>query len=57
MVSNQAGLREPIDGILGLARNKPFYLSKKDNRGPSYMMGLYNAGLVSENIFSFKMSP
>ncbi len=45
--------------MIGLARNKPFYLSsdKGLNRGPSYMMGLVNAGILSTNAFSFYMAP
>jgi len=44
---------------MGLARNKPFYLSSERglNRGPSYMMGMVNAGLISTNAFSFYMAP
>ena len=59
LVTDQEGLKEPVDGIMGLARNKPFYLSSEKglSRGPSYMMGLVNAGLISTNAFSFYMAP
>ena len=59
LITDQVGLREPIDGVLGLARNKPFYLNPdgKVTRGPSYMMALENAGLISQNTFSIKLTP
>ena len=52
-------MREPVDGVLGLARNKPFFLARNEgtNRGPSYMMAMQNANLISENTFSFSMAP
>ncbi len=42
LISKQTNMREPIDGFMGLARNKPFYLRPEEgvNRGPSYMMAL-----------------
>ena len=47
---------------MGLARNKPFYLAAEGEenivqRGPSYMMALENSQLISENTFSFYLSP
>lgn len=30
LIEYQEGMYEPIDGILGMARNKPFYLSPED---------------------------
>ena len=62
MISEQNGLLEPIDGVFGLARNNPFYLGKGDDkdkttRGPSYMMALENANLISQNTFSFALAP
>ena len=52
-------MREPIDGFLGLARNNPFYLRPEDgiNRGPSFIMALENAGLISEETFSIYTAP
>ena len=51
MIADQQGnkLKEPVDGVLGLARNKPFFLDKDGEvkRGPSYMMALENANLIS----------
>ena len=56
LIHAQEGLKEPVDGVLGMARNKAFYLSKEEEktatRGPSYMMAMQNAGLISENTFS-----
>lgn len=42
-----------------MSRNKPFYLSPEDGvtRGPSYMSAMTNAGLISENTFSFSIAP
>lgn len=59
LISEQTNMREPIDGFMGMARNLPFYLSPEAgiNRGPSYMMALANAGLISEETFSFYTAP
>lgn len=59
LIYQQEGLKDPVDGVLGLARNQPFYLNREEgiNRGPSYMMALENANLISQNTFSFSMSP
>ena len=59
MITDQTNIREPIDGFMGLARNEPFFLNSEDgiNRGPSYMMALKNANLISEEIFSFYTAP
>ena len=59
LISEQTNMREPIDGFLGLARNKPFYLKPEDGitRGPSFMMALENAGLISSETFSFSTAP
>ena len=57
-------MQDSIDGFLGLARNHPIAVDLEGDdvigetvRGPSYMMALENAGLVTENSFSFLMSP
>jgi len=59
LVKQESGLKEPMDGIFGLARNHPYYLAKDDGiqRGPSYMLALKNAELISEDTFSFYMAP
>lgn len=51
----QKGISEPVDGILGMSRNKPFFLSPESgNRsGPLYVEALYNARVISQNKFSF----
>ena len=58
LIYEQEGLKDPVDGVLGLARNQPFFLNREQgtNRGPSYMMALENANLISQNTFSFSMS-
>ena len=45
LISDQQGLKSNVDGVLGLSRNKPFFLSQEKgiNRGPSYMLALENA--------------
>lgn len=45
--------------MLGLARNRPFYLGKeqKAKRGPSYMAALKNADVIQQTTFSFAMAP
>ena len=59
LIKEQQGLQDPVDGVLGLARNQPFFLANDQgtNRGPSYMMAMENANLISENTFSFSMAP
>ena len=55
LIESQKGLREPIDGILGLSRNNPSYISPErgNSSGPLYVEALYKAGLIKENKFSF----
>ena len=65
LIEEQEGLREPIDGVLGLARNKPFFVTEETDgqsdfdsdrklaRGPSYIMALKNADLINETTFAF----
>ena len=60
-IYNQTGIKEPIDGILGLARNRWFYQSKsikKDARGvgPLYFDALTTKGHIEEQKFSFYFS-
>ena len=59
LISEQEGLKSNVDGVLGLSRNKPFFqnLELGIKRGPSYMLALENAGLISENTFSFYLAP
>ena len=39
LIESQTGIREPIDGIMGLARNKPFHISPEQGNvtGPLYV--------------------
>ena len=57
--SQNQGLTKPVNGVLGLARDMPHYLSKNDVsvRGPSYLHALRNAELIQEATFSFATSP
>jgi len=54
-IESQVGIREPIDGILGMSRNKPFFLAPEEGNqtGPLYIENLANAGVISTNKFSF----
>ena len=42
LIYEQEGLKDPVDGVLGLARNQPFFLNREQgtSRGPSYMMAM-----------------
>ena len=42
LVSKQEGIMEPADGLLGLARNKPFYKSHSFlfEVGPLYLLAM-----------------
>jgi len=54
-IEDQKGISEPIDGILGMSRDKPFHIapdSDKEN-GPLYVENLAKAGVIPENKFSF----
>ena len=54
-IDEQRGLREPIDGILGMSRNRPFFLAPGEGNqtGPLYIEALYNADVILANKFSF----
>eukprot|EP00354_Favella_ehrenbergii_P001286 CAMPEP_0170472308 /NCGR_PEP_ID=MMETSP0123-20130129/14364_1 /TAXON_ID=182087 /ORGANISM="Favella ehrenbergii, Strain Fehren 1" /LENGTH=362 /DNA_ID=CAMNT_0010740499 /DNA_START=595 /DNA_END=1684 /DNA_ORIENTATION=+ len=58
----EEGLREPINGVLGLSRDKPYYLADESRkaqstRGPSYLHALKNAEIITEATVSFKIAP
>lgn len=55
LINRQKGISEPVDGILGMSRNKPFYLAPEggNKSGPLYVEALYNSKVISENKFSF----
>lgn len=64
LITQQEGLAEPINGVLGLARDMPYYLVNKDKdevassmRGPSYLHALRNAEIITEASVSFMISP
>ena len=49
---------EPFDGIIGLARNKPFLMGVNNETttvGPLFVDALSNAKVISDNRFSFSL--
>lgn len=55
---NQTGLAEPFDGILGLARNKPFLMGINNattSAGPLFAEALKDANVISDARFSFSL--
>ena len=54
-IEEQIGIREPIDGILGMARNQPLHIAPEEgnNTGPLYVEHLHSQGIVTDNKFSF----
>ena len=55
LIESQTGISEPIDGILGMARNKPFHIQPESGNtsGPLYVEHLHKAGVIGEDKFSF----
>ena len=55
LIEEQVGLKEPIDGLMGMARNNKYHLLPEvgDIVGPLYVEALYENGLIPENKFSF----
>ena len=56
---NAWNLDAALDGIVGLARNYPHLLTKEkgNRRGPSIMMAMENAKIITDDSFSFFMRP
>ena len=57
-IYNQTGIKEPIDGILGLARDKWFYQSQAIDEnlrgiGPLFLLALHEKSYINEKTFSF----
>ena len=54
LIEEQYGLDEPIDGILGLARDNPAYLAPNDGNktGPLFIEKLWKDGIINEPVFS-----
>ena len=52
LVTQQQGLSEPIDGIIGLARNIDIQ-TEEYTVGPLFYEYMYNADLIQSNEFSF----
>lgn len=50
---------EPSDGLLGLARDQPFYVNpiSKYQIGPLYLEAMAQQGVIGEQSFSFFMRP
>ena len=59
LVYKQEGLKEPIDGIMGLARNGTMYLNSNYTNSDShlYLYQLRDQNLITENTVSFFFSP
>jgi hypothetical protein len=57
LVTKQEGILEPADGLLGLARKKPFYVNPTSTYqiGPLYLTAMREQGVISESSFSFYM--
>ena len=55
LIETQKGLKEPVDGIMGLARNKPQHLAPElgNVTGPLYIEKLVAEGIISSNEYSF----
>ena len=54
-IESQKGLSEPIDGIMGMARNNPFHIAPLNDSqaGPLYVEKLKENGIIDENMYSF----
>lgn len=55
LIDSQTGISEPIDGILGLSRNAPFYIAQNNENtsGPLLTEHLFDAGQITADKFSF----
>lgn len=55
LIESQKGIAEPIDGILGMARDNPFYLSPEQGNisAKFYVEALQESNVITENKFSF----
>ena len=55
LIEDQLGLKEPYDGVLGMARNHAAHLEPNlgNTTGPLYVENLWSAGVIPENKFSF----
>ena len=55
LIESQTGIAEPIDGILGLARNNAFHIAPDNGNtsGPLYVEALFDGGIINANKFSF----
>ena len=58
LIEQQTGLKEPVDGVLGMARNRPQYLAPElgNPTGSLYFLKLATDGVISEHKFSFYIS-
>lgn len=55
---NQTGITQALDGIIGMARNKPFLMgvnSANTTAGPLLVDSLASAQAISDNRFSFSL--
>ena len=58
LIEYQSGLNEPMDGILGLARDNPAYLDPRSGNqtGPLFFEKLWKDGIISDPIFALHMN-
>lgn len=56
LFDSQVGIREPIDGILGLSRNNAFYIQgdgAENTSGPLFVEHMAAEGIIAADKFSF----
>lgn len=55
LITDQRGIQEPIDGILGMSRNNAFYINKDagNTTGPLLMETLARKEVINADKFSF----
>ena len=55
LIDSQVGISEPIDGILGLSRNAPFYVNAEAGNisGPLLVEHLAAENIIGADKFSF----
>lgn len=61
LIDTQQGLKEPVDGVMGLARNRKFYFKQESKNPaqsttPSILTALNLADQIDSHSFSFLMT-
>ena len=59
LIDESEGMKEPYDGVVGLARNHPSHLTPEDGNvsGPLLVESLWKTGVISANSFSLHIAP